>query len=157
MPPHPPWGSPPTHPFSPVHHHLFIIILPFVFSLLLLPDIAPRAVLIYLPATCSIHPSCPSPLCFVLLKVGLWVSVSVRRWQWWISDSASVVSDDHNSLLARLCGPTISTLCSIDLSPHRCMSQQQVNMMREGFMLHLIFGLQALLNGYSYWFTYLCY
>lgn len=30
-------------------------------------------------------------------------------------------------------GETISTLCGIDLSPHRSMSERRVNMMRDGF------------------------
>lgn len=52
-----------------------------------------------------LHPSLlPTPLCFVLFKVGLSMSVSVCQWQWWwITDTASVVSDDHNSWLMHLC------------------------------------------------------
>lgn len=57
---------------------------------------------IFLPLAPFIPP--PAPLCLVPFKVGLWVSVSVCRWHWWISDSASVVSDDYNSWLLHLCG-----------------------------------------------------
>lgn len=88
-----------SSPSSPLYHHP---------SFSLFPALAPWHRSSCCPHLSSCHlfhsSLLPIPLCFVLFKVGLWVSVSVRWWQWWISDSTSVVSDDHKSLLSRLCG-----------------------------------------------------
>lgn len=83
--------------------------------------------LIYLPTTFSTPPSLPAhPILSVLFKVGLWVSASVCRW--WISDSASVVSDEHTSWLVHLCGENHQHIMQYWFA----LTSQQVNMMGGG-------------------------
>lgn len=92
---------------------LFIWVHLLSFPPLWFPDIAPCSLLFY--RVCP-PPHPPRPVLsalHVLFKVGLWVSVSVCCWWWWISGSDSVVSDDHNKLIATSRG---DTFCTIDLS-----------------------------------------
>lgn len=123
-----------SFPLKPVIASLSLSLL-LSLPLLLLPDIAPCPVPIYLPATRSIHPpaSCPPR------------SASSSSKQVFGCQCLSVGGTDESvtlpvqlvmTITADCCisvGETISTLCSIDLSPHRSMSEHRVNTMRDGF------------------------